>query len=136
MFKLIVVLAVFYGIAIYLKVRRKVILTTLALVYGFVLFLVLVLPETHFVIINIGSSFAELLLLTIIMLLIGAYSFILKKIKKKNIEKNANIKTGSEMSESEIERYARHIILKEIGGPGQQKNEKCQSFGDWSRWIR
>ena len=25
------------------------------------------------------------------------------------------------MSESEIERYARHIILKEIGGPGQQK---------------
>ena len=121
MFKLIVVLAVFYGIAIYFKVRRKVILTTLALVYGFVLFLVLVLPETHFVIINIGSSFAELLLLTIIMLLIGAYSFILKKIKKKNIEKNADIKTGSEMSESEIERYARHIILKEIGGPGQQK---------------
>ena len=55
------------------------------------------------------------------MLLIGAYSFILKKIKKKNIEKNADIKTGSEMSESEIERYARHIILKEIGGPGQQK---------------
>ena len=49
MFKLIVVLAVFYGIAVYFKVRRKVILTTLALVYGFVLFLVLVLPETHFV---------------------------------------------------------------------------------------
>ena len=39
MFKLIVVLAVFFAIAVYFKVRRKVILITLALVYGFVLFL-------------------------------------------------------------------------------------------------
>ena len=121
MFKLIVALAVFYGIAIYFKGRWKIIFTILALVYIFVLFLVLVLPETHFLIINIGNSFAELLLLTIIILLIGAYGFILKKIKKKNIEKNADIITGSEMSESEIERYARHIMLKEIGGPGHQK---------------
>ena len=87
MFKLIVALAVFYGIATYFKVRRKIILTTLALVYIFVLFLVLVLPETHFLIKNIGNSFAELLLLTIIMLLIGAYSFILKKIKKKILKR-------------------------------------------------
>ena len=56
MFKLIVALAVFYGIAIYFKVRRKIILTILALVYIFVLFLVLVLPETHFLIINIGNN--------------------------------------------------------------------------------
>ena len=25
------------------------------------------------------------------------------------------------LSETEIERYARHIVLREIGGPGQQK---------------
>ncbi|HEU4705321.1 MAG TPA: ThiF family adenylyltransferase, partial [Sphingomicrobium sp.] len=27
----------------------------------------------------------------------------------------------AELSDSELERYARHIVLREVGGPGQRK---------------
>ena len=41
--------------------------------------------------------------------------------RKNNLENTSNKLPDNEMSETEIERYARHIILKEIGGQGQQK---------------
>jgi molybdopterin/thiamine biosynthesis adenylyltransferase len=33
---------------------------------------------------------------------------------------------GQSLSESELERYARHIVLPEIGGPGQQKLKRAR----------
>ena len=33
---------------------------------------------------------------------------------------------GMALSDEQLERYARHIVLKEIGGPGQQKLLKAR----------
>ena len=48
-------------------------------------------------------------------------SSLARAIKKNNLENTFNKLPDNEMSGTEIERYARHIILKEIGGQGQQK---------------
>ena len=39
------------------------------------------------------------------------------------------------LSNEQLERYSRHIILKEVGAKGQKKLLKCQSFNYWSRWT-
>ncbi len=41
------------------------------------------------------------------------------------------------LSSAEIERYARHIVLREVGGPGQQKLRAARVLvvgaGGWGR---
>ena len=39
------------------------------------------------------------------------------------------------MTDEQIERYSRHIILKEVGAKGQKKLLKWQGFNHWSRWT-
>ena len=131
MLKILVSMVLFVGIATYFKVSKKLILIILGLSYGFIIFLVLVLPNGNFIKNNIGNSMKEWLILLTIILLVGFYSLFLKRVKKKNFENNENTLCDDEMSKIEIERYARHIILKEIGGQGQQKlrNSKVLVIG-------
>ena len=121
MLKVLILMALFVGIAVYFKVQKKLIIIVLGLSYILILFLVLVLPDGNFIKNNIGNSVIEWLILITIILLVVCYIFFLKTMKKKNFENNGNLLPDNEMSKTEIERYARHIILKEIGGQGQQK---------------
>jgi len=48
------------------------------------------------------------------------YALLLRALKSRAPEPQTTKQTGV-FSDSELERYARHIILREIGGPGQQR---------------
>ena len=121
MLKVLVFMALFTGVAVYFKLRKKIISIVLGLSFISILFLILVLPEGNVIKNYIGSSVIEWLILVTIMVFVGCYGFFLRAMRKNNLENTSNKLSNNEMSETEIERYARHIILKEIGGQGQQK---------------
>jgi len=121
MLKVLIFMALFVGVAAYFRIRKKIILITLGSSFIFILFLILILPEGNIIKNYIGSSVMEWLILVTIVFLVGGYGFFLRAMKKNNLENTFNNLPDNEMSETEIERYARHIILKEIGGQGQQK---------------
>ena len=121
MLKVLIFMALFVGMAAYFRIRKIIILITLGLSFIFILFLILVLPEGNIIKNYIGSSVMEWLILVTIVFLVGCYGFFLRAMKNNNLKNTFNKLPDNEMSETEIERYARHIILKEIGGQGQQK---------------
>jgi molybdopterin/thiamine biosynthesis adenylyltransferase len=78
-------------------------------------------PEGHPVPSAFGGSRSEWLLLGILGLVVWGYSSGLKWLKARvRPENRATEPSRTGQSRAEIERYARHIVLREIGGPGQK----------------
>lgn len=72
---------------------------------------------------------AEQLQFIVILLLIVAlllYIRFLRKLRKQPLEEDQQSAISGPMSETEIERYARHLVLREVGGSGQQKLRKSK----------
>ncbi|MGH1367812.1 MAG: HesA/MoeB/ThiF family protein [Maritimibacter sp.] len=67
----------------------------------------------------LGGSLAEWLTLLIFAALVTAYLPLLKMLKARAKPAETPLQTGT-FSDSELDRYARHIIMREIGGPGQK----------------
>jgi len=55
-----------------------------------------------------------------IVALVGAYAFGLSHLKSR-VRLEPETKSQGTFREAELERYARHIVLRELGGPGQKK---------------
>ncbi len=67
-----------------------------------------------------GGDTRVLLILGGIALLLGGYSFVLASIRKRATAKGPDAATGP-FTNAELARYSRHILLREIGGPGQAR---------------
>lgn len=63
-----------------------------------------------------------LLLITGVLL----YIRLLRKYRKSMKNQEPDNMTNGQMSDAEIERYGRHIVLREVGGAGQQKLRKSR----------
>lgn len=79
----------------------------------------LTLPDGHALRMATGESPALWLILGGGALLVLFYAAVLGRLKARARPAAAPRKSG--FSEAELERYARHIVLREVGGPGQRK---------------
>lgn len=92
------------------------------MLFAAVLILQLTLPDGHNLRVATGGSATPWLVLGGIGLLATAYWRTIATFKTRAQPKEATMpqKTGT-FSETELDRYARHIVLRELGGPGQKK---------------
>ena len=85
----------------------------------------LVLPEGHGLRLATGGSAAPWLLLGGMVALVMGYRAALGWLKRRVHVPEAVVQEGP-FREAELRRYARHIILREVGGPGQVKLKKAR----------
>jgi len=58
--------------------------------------------------------------------IIAGYRALLVRLKRGAVEAQPESPNPDKFSEAELNRYARHIVLREIGGPGQKKMKKAR----------
>lgn len=77
-----------------------------------------------------GGEPAPLAILGGVVLLVVAYVFVLKHLRARaqagDAGQDAAVANGAAFGETELERYARHIVLRELGGPGQKKLKQAK----------
>lgn len=85
-------------------------------------------PDGHALRDATGGDPALWLLLAGFAVLVMAYRQVLLHLKTRAMARDAGpVKpTRDRMGETELERYARHIVLRELGGPGQQRLRKAR----------
>ncbi len=105
------IMAMLWALGGYLSWPKTMVWGLVALAYFAALGLQLVLPEGDATGLAIFGGVAGL---------VGAYSFGLAKLKARVPADSAPSQQGT-FREAELERYARHIVLRELGGPGQKK---------------
>jgi len=96
----------------------------LGILFAAVLVFQLVLPEGHVLRVATGGSIVAWLILGGLMGVIAVYVFGLRWLKTRALPMPAA--QSGPFSTTELERYARHIVLHEIGGAGQQRLKKAR----------
>jgi len=96
----------------------------LGILFAAVLVFQLVLPEGHVLRVATGGSIVAWLILGGLMGVIAVYVFGLRWLKTRALPMPAA--QSGPFSTAELERYARHIVLHEIGGAGQQRLKKAR----------
>ncbi|MEO9827403.1 MAG: HesA/MoeB/ThiF family protein [Paracoccaceae bacterium] len=99
----------------------------IGLLYVAVLALQIVLPDGHPLREATGGSAGEWFVIGLLGALVWVYTKGLKHLKTKVRPENAaRHDQGKKTSASELERNARHIVLREIGGPGQKRLKEAR----------
>lgn len=102
-------------------------LTLLAILYVAVLALNLTLPEGNGLRVATGGSATPWLMLGGFAVLIALYARVLRALRARvQPEDPDTMPSSSKFTETELNRYARHIVLREIGGPGQKKLKQAR----------
>jgi molybdopterin/thiamine biosynthesis adenylyltransferase len=116
--------AALWGMGALMKMPRKARLYMIGLLYVGVLFIQIALPLGHPLRMATGESAALWILLGVFAALAVLYGKVVQGLKTRALVKEQAdapvVPRGERFSESELERYARHIVLREIGGPGQK----------------
>ncbi len=95
----------------------------------------LVFPEGHSFRTAVGGSAAIWLIVAVVGLMIWAYSRVIIRVRQRTgvdvQQSEVPVTKQDRFSETELNRYARHIILREVGGAGQKalKNSKVLVIG-------
>jgi hypothetical protein len=95
----------------------------IALLWGFGVLMHLALPEGHALRLVIGSDARSLAALGIVVAAALGYGSLIARLRQPQPARVAAAIPGDApgFSSEELERYARHVLLREIGGPGQQR---------------
>lgn len=121
--------AMLWGIGRVMGVSRRARLNLLGAMLGVVLLLQFALPDGHPVRMATGQSPALWLILAGTCALIFGYSRLLRRLRARSeageVETTATKPIGT-FSETELDRYARHIVLRELGGPGQKRLKQAR----------
>ncbi|MDF0601980.1 HesA/MoeB/ThiF family protein [Psychromarinibacter sp. C21-152] len=91
----------------------------IGLLYVAVLALLVIFPEGSPLQRSLGGSLGEWLVLGALALVVFGYGRIVGRLKAKAAGRAPAAPAGA-YAPGEVERYARHIMLREIGGPGQK----------------
>ncbi|SPF77611.1 HesA/MoeB/ThiF family protein [Pseudoprimorskyibacter insulae] len=118
--------AALYLLGAVMKTPVRVRLTMIAVLYGAVVLLQLVLPRGHAMRDSLGGSAAPWLMVGGAVVLILIYREGLGWLKSRAKPSGAPDPAQSGPSTEELERYARHIVLRELGGPGQMRLRKSK----------
>lgn len=94
-------------------------LWALCALWALALALHLILPEGHGLRLLIGGDARSLAALGAVGALVAGYALVLRRLRARAAPAPEAPSTG--FRPAELDRYARHILLREIGGPGQQR---------------
>ena len=111
------------GLGLVLKAPARLIAVALGMVWaGFVLVHLLFPGGGHPLPRAVGGSLPGWLGLGAVAVLVLAYRAMLRRLRARAPEPvQPTVPSAGSFSEAELDRYARHILLREIGGPGQKK---------------
>ncbi len=98
----------------------------LGALWGFVVLAQLVLPQGNGLRDAMGGSVAPWLLLAGAVALVLAYRVVLLKLRERAQPEAEPEAKKPLFSETELDRYARHIVLREVGGPGQKRLKQAK----------
>lgn len=103
---------------------RRLRLTLLAILYVAVLGIQLTFPDQHPLRMMTGQSPAPWLLLGGFAMIVAGYRAILKNLRQRAAPDTKSTpdtaQKSATFSDTELNRYARHIVLREVGGAGQR----------------
>lgn len=122
MLSVLLLLAVIWGLGPRLGLPMALRWSFTGLIMAAVLSAHAVLPQGHPILAALGGSFAGWATLCGAAMVIALYVAALKALKSRAREPEMAGADPSDapFSDAELERYARHIILREVGGPGQK----------------
>jgi molybdopterin/thiamine biosynthesis adenylyltransferase len=113
-------MAALWGVGHLLRVPKAVQIVMLTCVWLGVVAVHFLLPDTHSLRLALGGSARGWLVLGGLVLLLFGYRWGLGQLRGRVAPAAEPIRTAT-FRPAELERYARHIILREIGGSGQKK---------------
>lgn len=96
----------------------------IGLLYGLILLALILLPSSHPLRAALGGSFGEWLVLGGLVALVFGYMQVLVRVRRRAAA--PEIKASGLFQAGELERYARHVIMREIGGLGQKKLKEAK----------
>ncbi|TFL18000.1 HesA/MoeB/ThiF family protein [Jannaschia formosa] len=124
--------AALWGLGWFLKTPVQARLYMIGLLYVAVLFVQIALPDGHPLRESLGGSAAQWLILGGMILAVLLYRAVFLRIRgraeaaqARREEQAAPVPSGP-FSAVELERYARHVVLREIGGTGQRKLKEAK----------
>ncbi len=123
MLLVLIIAGALWGIGHLMGAPKRARLVMLGLLFAAVLGLHLVLPDGHPVRLATGESAAPWLILGGGVALGLVYRAGLARLRRRAARSEAAaapVVRGDRFSDAELDRYARHIVLREIGGPGQK----------------
>lgn len=132
MLLVVILAAVIWGAGAAMGSARETRLKLLGALFGAVIGINLLLPETNPLRVATGGSAAPWLLLTGFVVLAFAYGWVLRYLRNRAAPAGETTsQPAGTFSETELNRYARHIVLREVGGSGQKalKNAKVLVVG-------
>ena len=125
MISIILGFVVFWVLARKLKLPKSIVPAVAIGLLVFILCIHLTLPPENNLRVVLGGSLEPWVLLVSIFLVVYFYREILRRIRSistKNTKENLPINTSEvTFSDIELDRYSRHVIMREIGGSGQKK---------------
>jgi len=128
----LIIAAVFWLLTGFAGLERRKRLFVLAVLFGVVLLLQIILPPGNPLRAATGNGPGRWLGLAVIVTLVWLYWSWVRQLKTRAHQEiapqqNARVSTGSAplFSTAELQRYSRHIILHEIGGTGQAALKKA-----------
>lgn len=125
---LVLALAAFlWGAGHVFHLPKRLRLALLAVLFATVILFNLTLPDGHALRVATGGSAAFWLILLGSAGLVWVYRIGLAKLKAQASAKDAPVSDTSPLfAEGELHRYTRHIVLRELGGPGQKKLKEAR----------
>ena len=125
MISIILGFVVFWVLARKLNLSKSIVPAVASGLSVFILCVHLTLPPENNLRVVLGGSLEPWVLLVSIFLVVYFYREILRRIRSistKNNKENLPINTSEvTFSDIELDRYSRHVIMREIGGSGQKK---------------
>ncbi|WP_435660577.1 HesA/MoeB/ThiF family protein [Leisingera caerulea] len=127
MLRILILAALIWWGGRFLGLPRNLRLGLLAVLFAAVLAVQLTLPVGHPLREGTGGSAAPWLMLGGFALVAGFYARIVTALKTRAQPQDTQMtQPAGTFTESELDRYARHIVLRELGGPGQKKLKQAK----------
>ena len=112
--------AVLWGVGVVTRAPVRLRLTMIGALWAAVVVLQLVLPDGHPLRQATGGDARGWLALGVVVGLVAGYRWVLGRMRSRAAPPAAPFPTGR-FTAAELDRYARHITLREIGGTGQRR---------------
>jgi len=123
--------ATLWGIGALVGATRRARTAMVAALFAGVLLAQLVLPDGHGLRAATGGSAGPWLILWGLAGVAAIYGLGVKALKRRAVDRqpqkeSVEVAKSETFSERELERYARHIVLREVGGPGQKRLKQAR----------
>ena len=120
MLPVLAMMAVLWGVGVATRAPMRLRLTMIAALWAAVVLLHLVLPDAHPLRQATGGDARGWLALGVAVALVAGYRSVLGRMRAQVVPPGAPAPPGR-LTPVELDRYARHITLREIGGTGQRR---------------